>query len=112
MRSVLALALAAFVPNASAAETSDLPNPSAILAMGAYVPSDDMQMSKAFYRTLFDRVPVVELPDFVAFEIAGGWFAVVSRDRYAPGAKFFQWKVPFCMLEPMTFNQYMGPVWD
>ena len=53
----------------------------ALLAMGAYVPTDDMRASETFYRALFDREPVIQRDDFVAFDIAGGWFAIVSREQ-------------------------------
>ena len=95
MRSVLSLALALFIPAASAAQTIDAPSTSAIIAMGAYVPSDDIQKSGSFYRTLFNRAPTIELPDFVAFNIEGGWFAIVSRDRYAPGAEPGSGAIPY-----------------
>ena len=95
MRSILALAIAAFLPTALIAETSDQPDPAPILTMGAYVPTDDIQESEAFYRALFDREPVIGLPSFVAFDIAGGWFAIVSRDRYAPGSEPGLGAVPY-----------------
>ncbi len=81
-----ALVASAFLltPRHAGAETA-APAP-AIMAMGAYVPTDDMEGSEAFYRALFDRAPLIALPDFVAFDIEGGWFAIVSREKYAPGA--------------------------
>lgn len=95
MRSALALALAVFSPTTLGAEASESPSSAPILAMGAYVPTDDMQGSEAFYRALFDRAPVIGFPDFVAFNVAGGWFAIVSRDRYAPGAVPGSGAVPY-----------------
>ena len=95
MRSVPAFALAALLPCILAAESRDASDAEPILAMGAYVSTDDMKSSTAFYRTLFDREPVVGLPDFVAFDVAGGWFAVVSRERYAPGAEPGTGAVPY-----------------
>lgn len=71
------------------------PADTAILAMGAYVPTDDMAASETFYRTLFNRPPVIDLDDFVAFDIAGGWFAIVSRERYAPDAVSGSGSVPY-----------------
>jgi len=86
MKSLVSLALSALLANASSATTQDTPSEQSILAMGAYVPSDDLPSAEAFYRTLFDRAPMIQLEHFIAFEIAGGWFAIVSRDRYAPGS--------------------------
>ncbi len=95
MRRHLALALAAFLPTALPAGASELTGPAPILAMGAYVPTDDMEVSEAFYRTLFDSAPAIGLPDFVAFDVAGGWFAIVSRGKYAPGSKPGSGAVPY-----------------
>ena len=63
--------------------------------MGAYVSTDDMATSECFYRTLFDRDPLIALDDFVAFDIAGGWFAIVSRDRYAPNSIAGTGSIPY-----------------
>ncbi len=87
MRRFPALALAAVLPATPAAEASEPPGPAPIMAMGAYVPTDDMEVSEAFYRALFDSAPAIGLADFVAFDVAGGWFAIVSRDKYAPGSE-------------------------
>lgn len=71
------------------------PSEATILAMGAYLPTDDMPSSEAFYRTLFDGDPAIRLDDFVAFNVAGGWFVLVSRDRYAPGSVPGSGAVPY-----------------
>ena len=96
MRPFLAIALAALLPASAAA---DAPRP--IVAMGAYVPTDDMERSVAFYRRLFDQSPAIELPDFVAFGVGGGWFAVVSRARYAPEARPGTGAVPYLQSEDL-----------
>ena len=83
MKKILSLAVSSFLTMTTVAPAQD---DTAILAMGAYVPTDDISASKAFFGTLFDRAPVIELPDFVAFDIEGGWFAIVSRTKYAPGS--------------------------
>ncbi len=101
MRSLLTLFLAAFAPSTTVAEASPPIEPAPILAMGAYVPTDDMQSSEAFYRTLFSREPAIGLPDFIAFNVAGGWFAIVSRDRYAPGAKPGSGAVPYLQSDDL-----------
>lgn len=92
MKNVLPLAASVFLTGATAATAQD---DQAILAMGAYVPSDDMAVSEEFYRNLFDRTPVIELPDFVAFNIEGGWFAIASRSKYAPGSMPGSGAVPY-----------------
>ncbi|WP_170419240.1 VOC family protein [Ruegeria atlantica] len=87
MRRFTSLALAAVLPTTLVAEAAEPRDFAPIVAMGAYVPTDDMEVSEAFYRTLFDSAPAIGLPDFVAFDVAGGWFAIVSRDKYAPGSE-------------------------
>jgi predicted enzyme related to lactoylglutathione lyase len=96
MKSLFALVLAALLPGKLTAESAPTTETIApILAMGAYVPTDDMQGSKRFYRALFDKAPMIELPGFIAFDVAGGWFAVVSRETYAPGAQPGSGAVPY-----------------
>ncbi|MGD1888449.1 MAG: hypothetical protein ACFB01_15280 [Cohaesibacteraceae bacterium] len=73
-----------FGATASAAQADASSDP--LVAMGAYVASDDMGQSEAFYMALFDREPVIRLDDFIAFDVSGGWFAIVSRPRYAAGS--------------------------
>ena len=68
---------------------------SALAAMGAYVTTDDMAGSETFYRILLASTPVIQLPDFVAFNVEGGWFAIVSRHRYAPNAQAGSGAVPY-----------------
>lgn len=92
MKTVLPLAASVFITGATVAAAQD---DQAILAMGAYVPTDDMAVSEEFYRTLFDRTPVIELPDFVAFNIEGGWFAIASRSKYALGSVPGSGAVPY-----------------
>ena len=61
-------------------------NPSDLIQMGAYVASDNMATSEAFYKTLFDRDPIIKLDNFIAFDVAGGIFAIAKREVYAPGS--------------------------
>ena len=105
MKSLPAIALAAILPATAEAQTSAPPGPAPILAMGAYVPTDDMPGSEAFYRTLFASDPVIALPDFVAFDVAGGWFAIVSRQKYAPGAEPGSGAVPYLQSEDLAALQ-------
>ncbi|MEL6205161.1 MAG: hypothetical protein AAFR47_07600 [Pseudomonadota bacterium] len=95
MKNTLALALSGFMVAATGTPAETTAVDTAILAMGAYVPTDDMAGSEAFYRTLFNRTPVIELDDFVAFDIEGGWFALVSRAMYAPDAVPGSGSVPY-----------------
>ena len=98
MKVLFALILSAFLFGAVTMQADTAksdPQTDPILAMGAYVPTDDMAASTAFYRTLFDREPVIALPDFIAFDINGGWFAIVSRARYAAGSVAGSGAVPY-----------------
>ncbi|MEO0913509.1 MAG: hypothetical protein AAFY59_11050 [Pseudomonadota bacterium] len=84
------------VLSASTAASSDGRAPADdLVAMGAYVATDDIGRSETFYRVLFEREPVLRLDDFVAFDISGGWFAIVSRERYAPTAMPGSGAVPY-----------------
>lgn len=67
----------------------------ALIAMGSYVASDDIARSEAFYRILFDQNPIIRLEDFVAFDVADGWFAIVSRTKYAPESQPGRGAVPY-----------------
>ncbi|WP_050605654.1 VOC family protein [Ruegeria sp. 6PALISEP08] len=95
MRRFIALTLTAVLPTALVAESSQQRGTAPIMAMGAYVTTDDMEESEAFYRALFDSDPTIGLPEFVAFNVAGGWFAIVSRDKYAPGSEAGSGAVPY-----------------
>ncbi len=57
-----------------------------LIQMGAYVAADDMAASETFYKTLFDRDPIIKLDNFIAFDVAGGIFAIARRKVYAPGS--------------------------
>ncbi|WP_170516900.1 VOC family protein [Ruegeria atlantica] len=95
MKLLTALTFAALLPKALAAEVAKPTDAAPILAMGAYVPTDDMEASETFYRAMFDSVPAIGLPGFVAFDVAGGWFAIVSREKYAPGSEAGSGAVPY-----------------
>lgn len=105
MKNVLSLVLSVFLAGAGSAAAQDKPKDQAILAMGAYVPTDNMGVSEKFYRVLFDRAPVIELADFVAFDIAGGWFAVVSRSKYAPETIAGSGAVPYLQSNDLVVLQ-------
>ena len=105
MRRFIAFALTAILPTAPVAEPTENPETAPIMAMGAYVPTDDMEGSKAFYRALFDSEPAIGLTDFVAFDVAGGWFALVSRDKYAPGSRAGSGAVPYLQSSDLAAVQ-------
>ncbi len=64
-----------------------------------------MGVSEEFYRILFDRAPLIELPDFVAFNIEGGWFAIASRSTYAPGSMPGSGAVPYLQSNDLVALQ-------
>ena len=83
---LLATSLAVAMPNEK---------PNDLIQMGAYVASDDMTGSEAFYTTLFGQEPVIRLDNFVAFDVAGGIFAIAKRDVYAPDSSQGTGAVPY-----------------
>ncbi|MGO4843990.1 hypothetical protein AB4144_68085, partial [Rhizobiaceae sp. 2RAB30] len=50
---------------------------------------------------IFAREPVIRLDDLVAYDIAGGLFAIVSRERYAAGAIPGSGSVPYIGAEDL-----------
>jgi len=52
---------------------------------GLYVVADDMDRTTAFYEALFGA-PEVRMPSLVGFDVAGGFYAVISRETYAADA--------------------------
>lgn len=68
---------------------------SAFKRMGLYVVSTDMERSEAFYTAVFGQPAEVKFPGFIGFGIAGGLFAVVDRDTFAPQARTGQNVVPY-----------------
>lgn len=64
------------------------------------VATGDIDASVAFYGAVFAGAPVLSLPNFVAFDVAGGWFSVVSRDRYAPDAQT-RWRAVLYLRLPI-----------
>lgn len=75
-----ALGLALGAPVAARAEAP------AVQRMGAYVVSDDLDRSAGFYTALFGRQPQVRTPGLIGFDVAGGFYAAISKATYAPGA--------------------------
>jgi predicted enzyme related to lactoylglutathione lyase len=54
--------------------------------MGAYVVAEDLDRSAVFYERLFGHAPQVRTAGMVGFDVAGGFYAIVSKAVYAPGA--------------------------
>ncbi len=52
---------------------------------GLYVVVDDMNRATLFYEQLFGD-PEIQFPNLVGFDVAGGFYAVVSREMYATDA--------------------------
>lgn len=52
---------------------------------GLYVVADDMDRASRFYEKLFGD-PEMQMPSVVGFDVAGGLYAVVSREVYAVDA--------------------------
>lgn len=76
-----------------------------LIQMGAYVASDNMKESEEFYRALLGREPIMQLESFVAFDVAGGIFAIVKRDVYAPNASPGTGAVPYIHSANLTAVQ-------
>ncbi len=53
---------------------------------GLYVVADDVERTAGFYERLFGK-PQVRTPALVGFDVAGGLYAVVSRQAYARDAR-------------------------
>lgn len=53
---------------------------------GVYVVAHDVEKTSKFYESIFARAPTLKTPQFVGFDIAGGLFAVVSRQAFAPNS--------------------------
>lgn len=52
---------------------------------GLYVVVEDMDRATMFYEQLFGD-PEIKLPSLVGFDVAGGFYAIVSREMYAADA--------------------------
>ncbi len=79
----IALALAAVPPPAAPPPEPRL----GVQRFGLYVLADDVERSAAFYERIFGTPPQVRTPTLVAFDVAGGLYAVASRKAYAPEAQ-------------------------
>src|SRR5687767_13727906 len=86
MKSLLPVAIVAAVSLALGAPVAARAEAPAVQRMGAYVVSDDLDRAAGFYAALFGRQPQVRTPSVVGFDVAGGFYAVISKATYAPGA--------------------------
>lgn len=66
-----------------------------LIQMGAYVATDDIERSESFYTALFGRAPIIKLEHFIAFEVAGGIFAIADRQVYAAKSVSGSGSVPY-----------------
>jgi len=73
--------------------------PVAFERLGVYVLSSDLKRSEAFYRALFGAAPTIRTEVFFGFDIAGGLFAVVSKQTFAPQAKLGGNAVPYLKVD-------------
>ena len=80
--------------------------PVAVERFGLYVVSDDLDRASAFYEKLFGK-PQVRTPGMVGFNVAGGLYAVVSRQAYASTAKRGDTTRPYIKVRNIidTFDQ-------
>lgn len=67
--------------------------------LGIYVLSDDLKRSREFYETIFGTAPTIETDVFIGFDVAGGLFAVISKQTFAPDAKLGGNAVPYIKVE-------------
>ncbi|HEV2746089.1 MAG TPA: VOC family protein [Allosphingosinicella sp.] len=60
--------------------------PAGIERFGLYVVAEDLDRASLFYERLFASKPQVRTAALVGFDVAGGLYAIVSRQAYAPAA--------------------------
>lgn len=66
-----------------------------LIQMGTYIATDKLAESERFYTALFGREPVIKLEKFIAYDIAGGIFAIADRAAYAPASVPGAGSVPY-----------------
>ncbi len=71
----------------------------AVQRLGVYVLSSDLSRSREFYQDLFSAAPTVETDVFIGFDVAGGLFAVISKQTFAPDAKLGGNTVPYLKVD-------------
>lgn len=83
MANAVAMTLAPSVALAAATARAE---PPAIERSGLYVVATDLERATGFYEKLFGKAPAVRAPGLVGFDVAGGLYAVVAKDRFAKDA--------------------------
>lgn len=68
------------------------------IRMETYIAVDDVKASAAFYERLFGYAPMISLEKFVAFDVAGGTFAIAAKAEYAPNAMAGSGAVPYIQV--------------
>ena len=96
-----AVLISASLPTVSVAADA----PRDLLQMGAYVTSDDMTKSEAFYTALLGLGPTIKLDNFIAFDVSGGILAIAKRDVYAPHSVAGSGAVPYIHSTDLTAVQ-------
>ena len=104
IRSV-AMAVFAFLFLCSGKETAHAETARDLLSPGSYLAVESVARSQEFYSALFGGEPVVVLKDFVAYDISGGWFALVSRAQFAPDSIPGTGAVPYIRSDDLTAVQ-------
>lgn len=79
------------------AQETDMTTPqaAAVERLGLYVLSTDLERSETFYTRLFGAAPKVRTEVFMGYDIAGGLFAVVSKQAFAPEANLGASTIPY-----------------
>ncbi|NKX63483.1 hypothetical protein HEP89_05180 [Labrenzia sp. 5N] len=67
--------------------------------LGVYVLSSDLKRSREFYGAIFGTAPKIETDVFIGFDVAGGLFAVISKQTFAPDAKLGGNTVPYLKVD-------------
>jgi predicted enzyme related to lactoylglutathione lyase len=80
---LVALTMISSSPPMSAPQNDEV----AIVRFGLYVVAEDLDRSVPFYERLFGKPPQVRTPGVVGFDVAGGLYAIVSKQTYSPNSK-------------------------
>ncbi|WP_157139768.1 VOC family protein [Roseibium aggregatum] len=67
--------------------------------LGVYVLSSDLKRSREFYGAIFGTAPKIETDVLIGFDVAGGLFAVISKQTFAPDAKLCGNTVPYLKVD-------------
>ena len=98
MKNLLTVGAAALAILAGPAKADPSAHARDYARMGTYIAVEDMETTTAFYETLFGYPPMISLEKFVAFDVAGGTFAIASKAKYAPDAQVGSGSVPYIQV--------------